>query len=148
MALPPDKLKKLADACSALSARIDAYAGTPGKAKTYPGHGRPDASHPALGKPLTGRPDSDFTKLEHKLEKKPGIKDPAALAAYIGRKELGQKEMTRRSVAGRKDAVDPEHERIQLRQQLKDLQEQVRAIAGEHQAVSAALARPKGTSSK
>lgn len=100
MALPPDKLKKLADACSALSARIDAFAGAPGKAPTYPGHGRPDSS-PPLGKPLTGRPDSDFTKLEHKLEKKPGIKDPAALAASIGRKELGQKEMTRRSVEGR-----------------------------------------------
>lgn len=46
--------------------------------------------------------DSDFSKLEHKLEHKPGVTNPAGLAAEIGRKELGQAEMTRRSVEGRK----------------------------------------------
>ena len=45
--------------------------------------------------------DSDFTKLEHKLEHQKGVTNPAALTAAIGRKELGQKEMTRRSVEGR-----------------------------------------------
>jgi hypothetical protein len=46
--------------------------------------------------------DSDFSKLEHKLEHKPGVTNPAGLAASIGRKELGQAEMTRRSEEGRK----------------------------------------------
>jgi hypothetical protein len=46
--------------------------------------------------------DSNFSRLEHKLEHKPGVTNPAALAAKIGVEELGQKEMTRRSVEGRK----------------------------------------------
>jgi hypothetical protein len=45
--------------------------------------------------------DGPFQKLEHKLAHKPGVTDPAALAAKIGREKLGQKEMTRRSVEGR-----------------------------------------------
>ena len=47
--------------------------------------------------------DSAFSHLENKLAHKPGVSDPAALAYEIGRKELGKAEMTRRSVAGRKD---------------------------------------------
>lgn len=54
------------------------------------------------GPPYGVTNDSDFSKLEHKLEHKPGVKNPAALAAKIGVEELGQKEMTRRSVEGRK----------------------------------------------
>mgnify|MGYP005827161631 CR=1 FL=1 len=46
--------------------------------------------------------DGPFQELEHKLAHKKGVTDPKALAAWIGRKELGKKEMTRRSVAGRK----------------------------------------------
>jgi hypothetical protein len=42
-----------------------------------------------------------FEKLERKLAQEPGISDPAAVAAKIGREKLGQAEMTRRSVAGR-----------------------------------------------
>lgn len=49
-------------------------------------------------------PESNFSKLSNKLGKK-GAKNPDALAASIGRKKLGQKEMTRRSVAGRKKAA-------------------------------------------
>lgn len=45
--------------------------------------------------------ESDFDKLKHKLANKPGVTNPAALAATIGRRELGQEEMTRRSVEGR-----------------------------------------------
>src|SRR5208282_1529324 len=52
--------------------------------------------------PVSTVSDSAFSKLEHKLEGKPGVTNPAALTASIGRKELGQAEMTRRSVAGRK----------------------------------------------
>jgi hypothetical protein len=93
----------------------------------------------------TGRPDSDFSKLENKLAKKPGISDPAAVAAKIGREKLGQAEMTRRSVAGRKDSITTleqlRHNEIQLKQQLKDLDEQQIAIAGERKAEEAALAR-------
>jgi hypothetical protein len=47
--------------------------------------------------------ESKFTKLSKKLSKQPGVTDPDALAASIGRKKLGQAEMTRRSKAGRAD---------------------------------------------
>jgi len=53
--------------------------------------------------------DSAFEKLERKLSHKPGITDPAALSAAIGRKSLGQAEMTRRSVAGRAHDYIPPH---------------------------------------
>lgn len=46
--------------------------------------------------------DSEFEKLEHKLSHQKGVTDPAGLAASIGRKELGEKEMARRSAEGRK----------------------------------------------
>ena len=47
--------------------------------------------------------DGPFQKLENKLEhEKNPPRDPAAVAAKIGREKLGQSEMTRRSVAGRK----------------------------------------------
>lgn len=42
-----------------------------------------------------------FNKLENKIEQQGSASDPAAVAASIGRKKLGQAEMTRRSVAGR-----------------------------------------------
>jgi hypothetical protein len=47
--------------------------------------------------------ESKFSKLKSKLTKQPGVTNPDALAAKIGRDKLGQKEMTRRSVAARKD---------------------------------------------
>jgi hypothetical protein len=163
MALDPTKLGRLSTACDALHRRMDAHTARrkdsavqgqayPG-AGTYPGHGRPDGASgsfdldmPAPTLPIsTGRPDSDFSKLENKLAKKPGISDPAAVAAKIGREKLGQAEMTRRSVAGRKDSTTTldqlRHNEIQLKQQLKDLDEQQIAIAGERKAVEAALAR-------
>jgi hypothetical protein len=40
--------------------------------------------------------------LTHELEGQGDIKDPKALAASIGRKDLGQAEMTRRSEEGKK----------------------------------------------
>jgi len=42
-----------------------------------------------------------FKKLKGKLSRERSVKDPAALAASIGRKKLGSKEMARRSAAGR-----------------------------------------------
>lgn len=48
------------------------------------------------------RVSEDFSSLKKKLAHKKGVTDPAALAASIGRKKLGSKEMARRSVAGRK----------------------------------------------
>lgn len=47
--------------------------------------------------------ESKFTKLSKKLSKQPGVTDPDALAASIGRKKLGQAEMTRRSKAAKAD---------------------------------------------
>ena len=44
-----------------------------------------------------------FAKLEKEIGKNPKVKNPGAVAAKIGREKYGQKEMTRRSVAGRKD---------------------------------------------
>jgi hypothetical protein len=45
-----------------------------------------------------------FAKLEGALSKKPGITDPGALAASIGRKKYGAKKMAKWSAAGRKRA--------------------------------------------
>jgi len=100
---------------------------------------------PRIGEPLGGRPDSDFSKLKGQLAHTKGVTSPGGLAAAVGRKELGQKEMTRRSVEGRKDSLPTldqlRHNEIQLRQQLKDLDEQQIAIVGERKAVNTALAR-------
>ena len=43
-----------------------------------------------------------FKKLKNALAKKPGVYDPAALAASIGRKKLGQKKITQLSEKGKK----------------------------------------------
>lgn len=46
--------------------------------------------------------ESKFSKLTKELGKNPKIKNPAAVAATIGREKYGQKAMTAKSVAGRK----------------------------------------------
>lgn len=43
-----------------------------------------------------------FQQMVGKLQSRGGVRNPRALAAHIGRKKFGQKEMTRRSVAARK----------------------------------------------
>lgn len=43
-----------------------------------------------------------FKRLEDVLGKKPGITNPAALAASIGRKKFGSKKMAQLSAKGRK----------------------------------------------
>lgn len=43
-----------------------------------------------------------FKKLKSKLAKKPGVTDPGALAASIGRKKYGAKKMAQKAAAGRK----------------------------------------------
>jgi hypothetical protein len=48
--------------------------------------------------------DSAFDKLKGKLAHKPGVTSPGGLAAYIGRKKLGEPEMERRARAGRRHA--------------------------------------------
>lgn len=52
--------------------------------------------------PLT-ETEMGFAKLEKSVAKNPKVDNPGAVAAEIGRKKYGQKEMTRRSVAGKKD---------------------------------------------
>ena len=47
------------------------------------------------------RADSKFSELKGELAHKPGVRNPAAVAAKIGREKIGQKAMTRRSVAAR-----------------------------------------------
>lgn len=43
-----------------------------------------------------------FAKLKDELSQKKGIKDPAALAASIGRKKYGAKKMAAMGAAGKK----------------------------------------------
>lgn len=45
-----------------------------------------------------------FAALKSKLAKKPGVTNPGALAAYIGRKRYGNKKMQELSAQGRRDA--------------------------------------------
>jgi hypothetical protein len=42
-----------------------------------------------------------FKQLEGKLEKRPGVHNPGALAAFIGRKKYGAKKMASMSAHGR-----------------------------------------------
>lgn len=51
---------------------------------------------------VVGEKHIGFKKLKNKLAHEKGVTDPAALAASIGRKKLGNKEMTKRAKAGRK----------------------------------------------
>lgn len=45
--------------------------------------------------------DESFEKLEHSLAHRSDVTNPRALAAYIGRRDLGKKEFQRRAAAGR-----------------------------------------------
>lgn len=53
---------------------------------------------------LDARIDAElgFHKLENKVAHEPGVNDPAAVAATIGRKKLGEKAFQKRAAAGRK----------------------------------------------
>ena len=70
-----------------------------GQAIGFPGAGPAPGPSPA---PMAKK-ESDFDKLKNKMKAKEGYseKTAEAAAAVAGRKELGQAEMTRRSVAGR-----------------------------------------------
>lgn len=46
--------------------------------------------------------ESEFMKLERKLARRKGVKNPRALAAAIGDKAIGKHEMAERSAASRK----------------------------------------------
>lgn len=48
---------------------------------------------------------SKFDKLKNKLAKKPGIYDPAGLAAKIGREKLGKEKFQEKAIAGKKKAA-------------------------------------------
>jgi hypothetical protein len=45
-----------------------------------------------------------FAQLKSKLASRPGVTNPGALAAYIGRKKLGAGRFNRLAAAGRKSA--------------------------------------------
>lgn len=45
--------------------------------------------------------ESKFNKLANKLSKRKGVTNPRALAAYIGDKKYGKKEMAEKSAASR-----------------------------------------------
>ena len=44
-----------------------------------------------------------FAALKGKLASRPGVSNPGALAAYIGRKKYGAAKMSKMSAAGRND---------------------------------------------
>lgn len=44
-----------------------------------------------------------FSALTHKLADRPGVKDPKALAAFIGRKKYGKKKMGAMAAKGRSE---------------------------------------------
>lgn len=48
---------------------------------------------------------TNFQKLESRLARKPGIKNPGALAASIGRKKLGKKKFQAKAARGRRAAA-------------------------------------------
>lgn len=48
---------------------------------------------------------SRFNKLAGKLKRRGGVRNPRALAAYIGRKKYGRKGMARKAAAGRRKAA-------------------------------------------
>lgn len=75
--------------------------------KTYEGATKNQSLTEEELKALAGesvkKAESNFDKLKNKLaDKKNPPKDPAAVAAKIGREELGQAEMTRRAEEGKK----------------------------------------------
>lgn len=61
-----------------------------------PKRGTARAKKPPLGS------GERFRQLEAELARRPGVKDPAALAAYIGRKKLGKARFAKLSAKGRK----------------------------------------------
>lgn len=53
-----------------------------------------------MAKPKLGSGDR-FEQLSEKLGEKPGVEDPDALAAWIGRKKYGDKKFSKLSAEGR-----------------------------------------------
>lgn len=83
--------------------------------KGHKGAGGPDQAGPAkcmgdmindmkskglLQKPKLGS-GARFQQLESKLSKRPGVTDPAGLAAYIGRKKYGAKKFASLAAKGK-----------------------------------------------
>jgi len=57
-----------------------------------------------MAKPDAGAPLGEggrFAALKQKLENKPGVTNPGALAAAIGRKKYGSKRMSQMAASGR-----------------------------------------------
>lgn len=91
---------------------------------------------------LEKRADGPFQNMENRLEhEKHPPRDPAAVAAKIGREELGQAEMTRRSVAGRKDAEAEDH---RVWKELATTTKSRKQIDREGQELAAERAKRKG----
>ena len=63
------------------------------------GRGEKTKKYKVKGKLGTG---ARFKRLKKTLGKRKGVKDPGALAAWIGRKKFGKKKMARMSAAGRR----------------------------------------------
>jgi hypothetical protein len=53
-----------------------------------------------MAKPKLGS-GARFNALDKKLAKRPGVHDPGALAAYIGRKKFGAKKFNKLSARGK-----------------------------------------------
>lgn len=65
-------------------------------------NGKPDAHlHMQAKKPPLGS-GQRFAALKSKLASRPGVENPGALAAYIGRKKYGAKKFAKLGAKGRK----------------------------------------------
>ena len=62
-------------------------------------HGRHSKKYVVKGKAGTG---ARFKRLKKKLAKRKGVKNPGALAAFIGRKKFGAGRMAKMAKAGKK----------------------------------------------
>ena len=62
-------------------------------------HGKHSKKYVVKGRAGTG---ARFKRLKKKLAKRKGVKNPAALAAFIGRKKFGKRKMAKMAAAGRR----------------------------------------------
>ena len=86
---PVDRYDAVLGACDALAQRFDKHMG-----------------FEKLVASLAHRKDAELTAEEEKCLADAGVRDPAALAAWIGRKKLGKEAFQKKAAAGRRAADD------------------------------------------
>lgn len=85
--------------------------------KTVSAYEPPKTKHKSK-KPRLGSGER-FAALKEKLAKKPGVKNPGAIAAKIGREKYGNKKMTQLAASG-KDRAAKQHHKLKPKSRLKE----------------------------